>query len=126
MKGQKTGKDLTDSLFSKIQWLMFFRAVVVTLLLGATALVQIKESQFFQYASPIYLYLLIGFTYALTLIYALLLRQVKRLKAFAYGQILGDVFFVTLLIYFTGGIESIFSWVYLLTIFSASTILYRR
>jgi len=105
---------------------MFFRVVVVTLLLGATALVQIKVSQFFQYASPIYLYLLIGFTYALTLIYALLLRQVKRLKAFAYGQILGDVFFVTLLIYFTGGIESIFSWVYLLTIFSASTILYRR
>lgn len=105
---------------------MFFRAVVVTLLLGATALVQIKESQFFQYASPFYLYLLIGFTYALTLLYALLLRQVKRLKAFAYGQILGDVFFVTLLIYFTGGIESIFSWVYLLTIFSASSILYRR
>jgi len=126
VKSQKAGKDLTDSLFSKIQWLMFFRAMVVTLLLGATALVQIKESHFFQYASPIYLYLLIGFTYALTLIYALLLRQVKRLKAFAYGQILGDVFFVTLLIYFTGGIESIFSWVYLLSIFSASTILYRR
>ena len=126
MKGHKAGGDLTDSLFSKIQWLMFSRAVVVTLLLGATAIFQIKESQVLRYASPVYLYLLIGFTYVLTLIYVFLLRRIQRRKAFAYGQILGDVFFITLLIYFTGGIESIFSWVYLLSIFSASTILYRR
>ncbi len=125
MRASKAGEGLPGSLFSKIQWLMFFRAVVVTLLLGATAIVQIKESQFFKYASPIYPYLLIGLTYVLTLIYALLLGRIRRLKAFAYVQILGDVFFVTLLIYFTGGIESIFSWVYLLSIFSASTILYR-
>ena len=105
---------------------MFFRAVVVTLLLGATAVFQIKESQVLLHGSPLYLYFLIGFTYALTLIYAFLLRHIKRLRAFAYGQILGDVFFVTLLIYFTGGISSIFSWVYLLAIFSAGTILYRR
>jgi len=117
---------LVDNLFSKIQWLMFFRAVVVTLLLGATVVFQIRESQVLLYGSPLYLYFLIGFTYALTLIYAFLLQRIKRLKAFAYGQILGDVFFVTLLIYFTGGIESIFSWVYLFSIFSASTILYRR
>jgi len=105
---------------------MFFRAVVVTLLLGATVIVQLRESEIFRYASPIYFHFLIGFTYALTLVYALVLRRVKRLKAFAYGQILGDVFFITLLIYFTGGIDSIFSWVYLLSIFSAGTILYRR
>jgi two-component system sensor histidine kinase PilS (NtrC family) len=105
---------------------MFFRAVVVTLLLGATAVFQIKESRVLLHGSPLYLYFLIGFTYALTLIYAFLLRRIKRLKAFAYGQILGDVFFVTLLIYFTGGIESIFSWAYLFCIFSASTILYRK
>jgi len=126
MKSRKPAQDLPGSLFSKIQWLMFFRVVVVTLLLGATALVQIKESQFFYYASPFYLYLLIGVTYFLTLIYAIFLRRVENLRTFAYMQILGDVFFITLLIYFTGGIESIFSWVYLLSIFSASTILYRR
>jgi len=126
VKGEKSSEVFQASLFSKIKWLMFFRAVVVTLLLGATAIVQIKESQFFQHVSPLPLYVLIGFTYALTLIYAVLLGRIRRLKVFAYGQILGDVFFITLLIYFTGGIESIFSWVYLLSIFSASTILYRR
>jgi two-component system sensor histidine kinase PilS (NtrC family) len=105
---------------------MFFRAMVVTLLLGATVIVQFRESSFFRYVSPVYFYALIGFTYALTLAYALLLRRVRSLKPFAYAQILGDVFFITLLIYFTGGVSSIFSWVYLFAIFSAGTILYRR
>ena len=126
VKSPKGGEELWDSLFSKIQWLMFFRAAVVTLLLGATAIVQLRESQFFQHVPPLYFYALIGFTYALTLIYALLLRHIKRLRAFAYVQILGDVFFITFLIYLTGGIASIFSWVYILSIFSAGTILYRR
>ncbi len=126
MKGPKAGEESRDSLFSRIQWLMFFRAVVVTLLLGATVIVQLRDSPFFRYVSPVYFYALIGFTYTLTLVYALLLRRIQNLKPFAYIQILGDVFFITLLIYFTGGISSIFSWVYLLAIFSAGTILYRR
>lgn len=122
----QTPSDPKESLFSKIKWLMFFRAVVATILLGATAFIQIKESQLFQQLSPQFLYFLIGFIYVLTILYAFLLRRIKRLKVFAYGQLLGDVLFITILIYLTGGIESIFSWVYLLPIFGASTILYRR
>lgn len=115
-----------DNLSSKIQWLMFYRAVVVTLLLGGTVIVQVHERQFFLSASTVYLYFLIGITYFLTLLYVILLRRLKYLRAFAYAQILLDVFFTTLLIYFTGGIASIFSWVYLLCIISGGTILYRR
>ncbi len=121
-----TPKKNKDNLFSKIQWLMFYRVVVVTILLGATALVQIKESDLFRYTSFNYFYILIGITYALTVAYALLLFRVKNLRFFAYLQLFGDVFFVSLLIFFTGGIESIFSWVYILSIFCASIILYRR
>jgi two-component system sensor histidine kinase PilS (NtrC family) len=126
MKSPGAGEISRDNLFSRIKWLMFFRAVVVTLLLGATVMVQLRDSSFFRYVSPVYFYAFIGFTYTLTLVYALLLRRVQSLKLFAYVQILGDVFFITLLIYLTGGISSIFSWVYLLAIFSAGTILYRR
>ncbi len=121
-----TPKKTKDNLFLKIQWLMFYRVVVVTILLGATALVQIKESDLFRYSSFNYFYILIGITYALTVVYALLLFRVKNLRLFAYLQLFGDVFFVSLLIFFTGGIESIFSWVYILSIFCASIILYRR
>jgi len=126
VKGPGAGEISRDNLFSRIKWLMFFRVVVVTLLLGATVMVQLRDSSFFRYVSPVYFYAFIGFTYTLTLVYALLLRRVQSLKLFAYVQILGDVFFITLLIYLTGGISSIFSWVYLPAIFSAGTILYRR
>ena len=126
MRTQKTEEDGRDILFLRIQWLVLFRAVLVTLFLGATVIFQLRESPFFRYVSPYPFYLLIGFTYALTLLYALLLRRIQNLKIFAYAQILGDVFFITLLIYITGGIASIFFWLYFFSIFSAGTILYRR
>jgi two-component system sensor histidine kinase PilS (NtrC family) len=126
VKGPKAGEELRDSLFSRIKWLMFFRAMLVTLLMGATVIVQVRDTAFFRYVSPVYFYALIGITYGLTLAYALLLQRLRSLKSFAYAQILGDVFFITLLIYFTGGVSSIFSWLYLFAIFSAGTILYRR
>jgi len=126
MKIQKAEEEGRDGLFSRIQWLMLFRAVLVTLLLGATVIFQLRESPFFRYVSPYPFYLLISFTYALTLLYALLLRRVQKLRIFAYGQILGDLFFITLLIYITGGIASIFFWLYFFSIFSAGAILYRR
>jgi two-component system sensor histidine kinase PilS (NtrC family) len=126
MNTQKAEEEGRDSLFSRIQWLMLFRAVLVTLFLGATVIFQLRESPFFRHVSPYPFYLFISFTYALTLLYALLLRRIRKLKVFAYGQILGDVFFITLLIYVTGGIASIFFWLYFFSIFSAGTILYRR
>ncbi len=125
-KDQPTRSYPREIFFSNINWLMFFRAVVATILLGATAFIQIKENQLFQQLSPQFLYLLIALIYVLTILYTIILPRLKRLRAFAYGQLLGDVLFVTILIYLTGGIESIFSWVYLLPIFGASTILYRR
>ena len=79
----QTRSDPKEFLFSKIKWLMFFRAVVATILLGATAFIQIKESQLFQQLSPQFLYFLIGFIYVLTILYAFLLRRIKRLKVFA-------------------------------------------
>ena len=115
-----------NPLFSKIKWLMFLRVVVVTLLLGTAAFVQIKAPHLFPYASFQYLFVLIGFTYLLTLLYAFLLRWIQNLQTFAYIQISIDLFFITLFVYLTGGIESIFSWVYLPSIIGASIILYRR
>ncbi len=126
VKGLKTGEEVRNNLFSKIQWLMFFRVVVVTLLLGATAIIQVRDSLIFQYVPPAYLYTLTGFTYGLTLLYAFLLGRIQSLRGFAYLQILVDLVFITVLVYLTGGIASIFSWVYLFSIFSASAILYRR
>jgi two-component system sensor histidine kinase PilS (NtrC family) len=115
-----------NPLFSKIKWLIFFRVVIATLLLGAAGFMQARASHLFPYSSSIHLYGLIAFSYLLTLIYALLLPHIRKLQTFAYCQISIDILFVTFFIYLTGGIESIFSWVYIPVIIAASIILYRR
>lgn len=114
------------SLKKSLQWLMLLRVVIATFLLGATAYIQIRERYLYLFPSLNYIYIFIGFTYFLTIVYGSLLSKIKNLKTMAYQQISGDVVLATILIYITGGAESIFSFVYLLSIISASMILYRR
>jgi len=121
-------QDSTESkeLLSKIKWLMLLRLLFATFLLVATVVVQARAYPTFFNTSLLSLYILTGVIYFLTLCYALLLNRISRYVLFAYVQILFDVLFVTALIYVTGGIESIFSFMYILTIINAAIILYRR
>ncbi len=109
-----------------LQWLMFLRAIILTFFLGATAYIQARYKPPYLFTSIECVYLLIGSTYALTIVYSIMLSKIKRLELLAYIQIVGDVLLVTFLIYLTGGVRSIFSFVYLFCIISAGIILYRR
>jgi two-component system sensor histidine kinase PilS (NtrC family) len=122
------GSDSTDSkeLLRKIKWLMLLRLLFATFLLVATVFVQARAYSSFFNTSLSSLYILIGVVYFLTLCYALSLDRIGNYVLFAYIQILFDVFFVTAVIYVTGGIESIFSFMYILVIIYAAIILYRR
>jgi two-component system sensor histidine kinase PilS (NtrC family) len=115
-----------EELFNRLKWLMFFRVVVITFLLTIAAVIEFRELRVFLAVSLISLYALIGATYFFTALSAFLIKRFKDLRRFAYLQLLWDVLFVTGLIYFTGGIESIFSFLYLISIIAASIILYRR
>ncbi len=115
-----------EELFNRLKWLMFFRVVVITILLSITAAIEFREFRVFLTVSLISLYALIGATYFFTALSAFFIKRFKDLRRFAYLQLLWDVLFVTGLIYFTGGIESIFSFLYLISIIAASIILYRR
>jgi len=114
------------SLKKNLQWLMALRVIITTFLLGATAYIQIRERYLYLFPSLDYIYIFISFTYFLTIVYGFLLSKIKNLRAMAYQQILGDVVLTTILIYITGGTESIFSFVYLFSVISASMILYGR
>lgn len=113
-------------LLRKIKRLMFIRLLFATFLLIATAVVQWRAYLSFSAATTLSLYILAGTIYVLTVCYALLLRRLKDLRLFGYVQLVLDVVFVTALIYVTGGIESTFSFLYILTIINASILLYRR
>ena len=113
-------------LLGRIKWLMLLRLLFATFLLVATVVVQARAYPAFFNTSLASLYILTGVIYFLTLCYALLLDRIKRYVLFAYVQLVFDVLFVTALLYVTGGIESIFSFMYILTIINAAIMLYRR
>lgn len=113
-------------LSERLQRLMFLRVLLVSLLLGASIFIQIRETKAYFGDIQTSHYVLTASVYLLTFIYLILLRSLKNLLRLAYAQLLADTFFTTALIYVTGGIESFFSFLYLLIITTGSVILYRR
>ncbi len=107
----------------KLAWLVAARAVVGTLLLGTATVVQIRRPG----SLPIDpFFVLIGLIYALTALYAATLRFVDRHQWLADVQLAGDAIIVSAFLYFTGGITSAFSSLYVLPILAGSVVGYRR
>ena len=102
---------------------MIIRVVIATTLLVSAFVIELS----FRPAVTLKpFYLLTGLTYFLTLVYASLHVRFRRSIGFAYLQILGDILLLSLLVYITGGVESAFSFLYVLSIITASILLYRR
>ncbi|HEX7828222.1 MAG TPA: ATP-binding protein [Thermoanaerobaculia bacterium] len=103
--------------------LIAVRVVVVTTLLLASLIIQYTVRE----VLPLnYLYSTAGVTYALTLFYIALAFAVPSRNVNLMIQIGGDLLVETLLVYFTGGLDSPFSFLYLVSIITASMLLYRR
>ena len=112
-----------DSLLNKIKWLMIFRIVVVTILLGSGLIIQWNVIQ----SRPLeLLYIFIILSYAFTGLTVSFLTQVKNLRLYAYFQIGYDLLFETGIVYITGGVESVFTFTYIFTIIAAGILLFRR
>src|SRR5216684_8913020 len=108
---------------SDARMLIAVRVVVVTTLLMASLIIQYTVSEFL----PInYLYMTAGLTYALTLLYIGVGQVLRSRKINLAIQITGDLLVETVLVYFTGGLDSPFSFLYLVLIITASMLLYRR
>jgi len=115
-----------EVILRRIKWLMILRLMLATFSLGTAALIQITKGESYLDPYLISLYAIIGIVYALNLLYASIINRVKRVRTFAYIQIFIDVLLITGLINATGGVRSIFSLFYYLSIIAASIILYRR
>src|ERR1044071_7075615 len=103
--------------------LIAVRVVVITTLLLAAVIIQYTAWVIL----PInYLYTIAGITYALTLVYIVLGHLVASRKINLTIQTGGDLLVETLLVYFTGGLDSPFSFLYLVSIITGSMLLYRR
>ncbi|HEV7766817.1 MAG TPA: ATP-binding protein [Thermoanaerobaculia bacterium] len=108
---------------SDTRMLIAVRVVVVTTLLLAALIIQYTVGE----VLPInYLYIAAGVTYVLTLVYIALGFMIPSRGINVMIQIAGDLAVETLLVYFTGGLDSPFSFLYLVSIITASMLLYRR
>lgn len=114
---------MNDILLKKVKALISIRVVFITLLLGSFFLLQVGYRSF---PYPRATSNLIVALYFLTIIYAFLLDRIKAYFTFAYFQIFMDVAAINVLIYLTGGIESWFSFIMLLTVMSANAVLNRK
>jgi two-component system, NtrC family, sensor histidine kinase PilS len=114
---------LIPNLRRRLLWLIGGRVAVVTLLLGSAILIQINAPG----SLPINpFFFLIGVTYALTVVYVLLLKQAEQHPWLVDVQLAGDAIIVSALVYMTNGVASYFTSLYALPIIAASTIQSRR
>lgn len=110
----------------RVEWLMFLRLFVTTLLLAATILFQFRESRNFFVDPAIPLYILIGTTFLLSLIYTFSLPMISDLWVFSFVQVMVDVVYATVLIHFTGGAQSVFTLLYAFPIITSGILHFRR
>ncbi|MBF0475141.1 MAG: PAS domain-containing protein [Deltaproteobacteria bacterium] len=116
----------TDELFNRLRWLMLLRVVLISFALGVAIVFQIKYQENIITPSLAILYGLIGVTYLLTLAYSLYLNKIKNYARHVYLQLVLDSFCISVAIFATGGIDSLYSLMYMLNIIAASIVLYRR
>ena len=114
------------SLKRKLQGVLLFRLLLAIFFLTLTLIVQSRRAEDLLSGQlrPLYIFSVILF--AFTIVAALSLKRVQRLRSFAYLQVLFDVGAVTFLIFLSGGVESIFSFLYMPAIVSGALLLYRR
>jgi len=106
----------------RLEWLMLFRLVLVTLLLGSAIAVNLNDAKSFSDPSHVGMVSLIVGTYVATLGYVAWLRSSWSLSRLAHLQIAGDTLLVSGLVFLTSGLDSIFIFLFFLTIFSGAVL----
>jgi two-component system sensor histidine kinase PilS (NtrC family) len=112
-------RDLRRKLF----WLIAIRVGISTLLLGSAVFVQLTAPGTVP-GEP--LFLLIGATYALNILWTLTLKWAERFRFIVDIQLACDAFIISGFIAVTGGITSYFAALYVLPIAAASSVQFRR
>ena len=111
---------------SQLHWYLFVRALIVGLFLVGAVIFQLRGGRDSESPGLSFLYLLGGLSCLQVLVSAALVSRLRHLRYFVQGQIVWDLLLASALIYVTGGIESIFSFLYIFVIISASLFLGRR
>lgn len=110
----------------RVTYFIYARILVSFLFLGLTILFQSYETSSAEYAFPTGIIRLMAFSCLFSILSYFLLKIPKLRFFITYLQSIWDVLFVTVLLLFTGGMTSPYSFLYLLSIMNAGLLLGRR
>ena len=109
----------------QIKWLLLLRVFLLSLFLGISSLIQFT-SPGLNLPPVITIAFFCIFIYLFSIASAIIINRLLSFTNFAYGQIITDSALATLMIYYSGGSESIFTFLYFFPIISAGLMLFRR
>jgi len=108
----------------QLQWYLFLRVLILTVLLGISVILQTKSHNL-PIPTIAYTAYFIAGIYFFTIVSALIMKVVKNLKGFALFQTVVDALLVGIMVYATGCSQSIFTILYFLPILAGSFLLLR-
>jgi two-component system sensor histidine kinase PilS (NtrC family) len=107
------------TVYRRVIRLLFCRILIVTFMLGLATFIQFKARSLSEKALT-WIYLIIVLHYICSFGYLVLLKKTKNISVNIYLQLITDNLLITLLVYVTGGISSIYSSFYhMVIIYSA-------
>ncbi len=114
---------MDDKAGKKLLWLIIIRLIIAISILCSAILIQITSGTILP-ITP--LYIIVGIILLLSFVYIILFFNKINEKFQSYLQLITDIFVITSLIYLTGGIQSPFSFLYIISILTASILLTKR
>ncbi|MBI5528079.1 MAG: PAS domain S-box protein [Deltaproteobacteria bacterium] len=114
----------SDEIRRKLVWVMLFRVVAISILLGATLVRSFGREAPFSSTERILIAIIIS-TYAATVAYGAALRLWTNLFAQAAIQLTGDLLVASFICYYTGRNESIFTFLFPFYVIVTAILLYR-
>lgn len=109
----------------RVLYLMLFRLVLISLVLGTTLLLAYLSDVDLSSPSSLFLFGIIGATYLLTIVYAVALERGVSPSRLADAQLAADLVTTTVLMHVTGGAGSAYTFFYPLSIIGAAVIRFR-
>lgn len=115
-----------DLLRRQLPWVLFFRIILVTLLLGLTVFLHSRGAYLSHLPPLAVIAIFIVLIHIFTIGSAFVIRFITCSKPFAYLQLCLDVLLTTLLLFFSGGSQSALLIIFFFPIISGATLLLRR
>ncbi|MBW2690536.1 MAG: hypothetical protein JRC99_11465, partial [Deltaproteobacteria bacterium] len=103
-----------------LSWYLAVRLVVVFFFLGGTIFYQLQQSSWGESSAARYLSYLTLLTVVQTIVSGNVLVKLRRYRHFINTQLSWDLLVVVLIIYLTGGVDSLYSFLFILVIIAAS------